>query len=318
MEQLRINIIRTYSTPLFEAAKNGHVRVVESLVRAGADKYIADPRSHHTPLLIACLNGHEQVVDLPLASGADASVKANFSVFFQDALSKGDRFKRALELLLKAATNKEMLLLEATQSRYIDGVEFFLNAGANPNKPDLSGSPLCSASRLGYVEVIELLLQAGADPNIEDCVVFNRGRTPLSCVVGRDFCGLRETAVRLKIVELLLKAGAKRDKADGNGYTPLYLAAEDGFVEVVELLLKADVDKNKGTKYGETPLRAASRAGHAPIVELLLAAGADTKSNEGRELAEAAENGHKCVVELLLNAGLDPKKVIVSSSRKGP
>lgn len=48
----------------------------------------------------------------------------------------------------------------------------------------------------------------------------------------------------LDIVEILIKAGAKVDCEDPRGYTPLLMAATEGYVKCVELLLKGGADPN--------------------------------------------------------------------------
>lgn len=42
----------------------------------------------------------------------------------------------------------------------------------------------------------------------------------------------------VKVVKLLLEAGADVNEKTGGGFTPLILAAENGHVEVVDLLMK--------------------------------------------------------------------------------
>jgi hypothetical protein len=59
------------------------------------------------------------------------------------------------------------------------------------------------------------------------------------------------------------------------GATPLYIASQNGRKDVVELLLRAGADKDKDTSDGCTPLYIASFNGHKDIVELLRRAGAD-------------------------------------------
>ena len=48
-----------------------------------------------------------------------------------------------------------------------------------------------------------------------------------------------------QVVELLLRAGADRDKGLTNGATPLFGAAQKGHAQVVEVLLRAGVDREK-------------------------------------------------------------------------
>lgn len=56
---------------------------------------------------------------------------------------------------------------------------------------------------------------------------------------------------------------------DGEGRTPLHLAAAGGHAATVELLLHNNADPNVRDAAGRTPLGAAEAAGHAAVAELL-------------------------------------------------
>ena len=58
----------------------------------------------------------------------------------------------------------------------------------------------------------------------------------------------------VETVQLLLSAGADKDKADNDGKTPLIRAAGEGHIETVRLLLSAGADKDKADSDGKTPL----------------------------------------------------------------
>jgi ankyrin repeat protein len=104
----------------------------------------------------------------------------------------------------------------------------------------------------------------------------------------------------------LLGAGADPNVAQGDGMTPLHLAAERGNVEMAKLLIGARANVNAKTRIGEyTPLHVASAGGHVQVVEALLSAGADASartSNSGvtpLHLAAMAPNGERAVTALL-------------------
>ena len=60
-------------------------------------------------------------------------------------------------------------------------------------------------------------------------------------------------------MELLLDAGADKEKADNNGYTPLHRAAQRGCIDVFGLLLERGADTHARTKAGKTALDLAMR-----------------------------------------------------------
>ena len=74
---------------------------------------------------------------------------------------------------------------------------------------------------------------------------------------------------------LLAKEGVDVNQAKQTlvmGYTPLFIASQNGHCEVVSMLLaKEGVDVNQARDDGATPLFAASSNGHCEVVSMLLA-----------------------------------------------
>ena len=79
----------------------------------------------------------------------------------------------------------------------------------------------------------------------------------------------------------LIERVADINKAEDDGRTPLYIAAQNGHEAVVRALIEAGADVNKARDGGATPLSASSqpvsnvaRGNHAAIVQRLWDAGA--------------------------------------------
>ena len=75
-----------------------------------------------------------------------------------------------------------------------------------------------------------------------------------------------------EIVELLLWAGADRERVNTKGETSLYFAVSQDHVQVVRLLFSASADKDKANNNGSTPLCRATANGNVELVRLLLKA----------------------------------------------
>jgi ankyrin repeat protein len=139
------------------------------------------------------------------------------------------------------------------------------------------------------------------------------------------------------MVTALLRAGARVDKTQSAGRTPLHKAAQRGHEAVVALLLsirprqplqrlsaalrcplqggwgtwrwwhccfKQGALVDKADSHGATPLYSAASSGHVAVVDLLLQAGVNSATNDGSTpLMFAAQEGHDAVVAALLRAG---------------
>ena len=66
-----------------------------------------------------------------------------------------------------------------------------------------------------------------------------------------------------------MEGGADIDKAADGGYTPLYIASEQGHADVVRVLLDNGADASLRTSDGETALQVATRCGHTEVMSLL-------------------------------------------------
>ena len=66
------------------------------------------------------------------------------------------------------------------------------------------------------------------------------------------------------------ESGADKDRARPDGITPLFIAAQKGFIEVARLLLEAGADKEKTRDDGVTPLCIAASSGHLQLARLFL------------------------------------------------
>ncbi|KAK2594021.1 hypothetical protein QQS21_008283 [Conoideocrella luteorostrata] len=129
------------------------------------------------------------------------------------------------------------------------------------------------AAQRGHVRIVRILLQRGnMDPNNTD----SDGRTPLFHAAVRD---------HEPVVRLLLAHGARIRRPDGGGRSVLHWAVLYRRLEVLRTLLEhwteheqASFDINAYDNVGWTPLHMAAHQGFEAGVELLLQCGADTNA----------------------------------------
>lgn len=117
---------------------------------------------------------------------------------------------------------------------------------------------------------VEYLLRAGADPT------GMRGYDAFHKIdhVGLEFTLPLAQAARaghVKIVRMLLRAGANPNEQYSEHLTALTDAASQGHVEVVRVLLAAGADRNHRSDLG-TALELAVKNHHAPVARLLRSA----------------------------------------------
>lgn len=124
------------ATALWCAACAGHLNVVKSLVKAGAD--VNHPtKTNSTPLRAACFDGRLDIVKYLTAHEADINIANKYN---------------------------NTCLMIASYKGHTEVVSFLLESGANPNEKALCGATaLHFASECGHVEVVKELLKYDAE-----------------------------------------------------------------------------------------------------------------------------------------------------------
>uniref|UniRef100_A0A8C3AIP6 Kinase D interacting substrate 220 n=1 Tax=Cyclopterus lumpus TaxID=8103 RepID=A0A8C3AIP6_CYCLU len=255
-------------TPLMVAAEQGHLEIVQELIRRGSNVNLDDVDCW-TALISAAKEGQIEVVRELLENNANLEHR---DMGGWTALMWG---------AYKGRTEVVQLLLEK---------------GANPNiTGQYSVYPIIWASGRGHAEIVHLLLQHGAKVNCSD----KYGTTPLIWAARKG---------HFDSVMHLLANGADVDQEGANSMTALIVGVKGGFTEVVKELLKRNPTVNMTDKDGNTALAIAAKEGHTEIVQDLLDAGTYVnildRSGETM-LIGAVRGGHVEIVRALLNKYAD-------------
>ncbi|KAM6170046.1 ankyrin repeat and SAM domain-containing protein 6 [Rhynchocyon petersi] len=294
---------------LMQAARFGHVSVAHLLLDHGAD-INAQNRLGASVLTVASRGGHLGVVKLLLEAGA-----------IVDPAGEQPRAGDSRDELLDITA-----LMAAIQHGHETVVRLLLEWGADPNHAarTVGWSPLMLAALGGRVGVAQQLVEKGA--NLDHLSVLEKTafEVALDCK-HRDLADYLDplTTVRPKTDEekrrpdifhalkmgnfQLVKEIADEDPnhvnmVNGDGATPLMLAAVMGQLPLVQMLVErhADVDKQDSV-HGWTALMQATYHGNKEIVKYLLSQGAD--------VALRAKNGYTAFdLVMLLN---DPDTELV-------
>jgi uncharacterized protein len=128
------------------SAQEGLLEITELLVNAGADIHEKDAHGQ-TPLRIAARNGREELVKYFLSKGSEVDTRGN-----------------------DGATPLE----QAANKGHLEIVKLLLEKGANINHRDNDGDcPLGEAAKNGFIDVVNYLLSKGADASLKN----NKGYT---------------------------------------------------------------------------------------------------------------------------------------------
>ncbi|KAG9390901.1 Ankyrin repeats (3 copies) [Carpediemonas membranifera] len=255
------------STALFQAARNGHDRVIELLLDTNPDLVDVVNKHNASSLYAATLYEHVACARALLERGAkpDHRTKSGGTPLIAAASSNNtDLVKTLLDAHASVDLRNgdgDTALMCACIKGHAHSARILLDAGANGSFISKSGSCLCNAAWGGHDDLVLLLLQGGIDADVTEL----SGATPLIWAVLGD---------RPACVRLLLQAGCDLNARRKDGSTVTFIAAEKGYLEVLRLLVGsgANVEIPRKGKLGRsptTPREIAQSKGHTDCVALL-------------------------------------------------
>lgn len=284
-------------SPLHMSAERGYDTMSRLLLAAGVDPSLPTS-SGATAMHLAAANGHLTVVNALMKANADASAHHNsygYSVLHL-AVESGD--EEVVRLLIEANVDVSQqdadgctALHRAATKGHSKVVHMLLKSNANIAAKDKDcWTPICFAAYHGHHEVVDFLLKANAEVSVQD----KNGWTPLQLAASQG---------HRKVVDRLIKAGADVCIKDGDGYSALHYTAKNGYRDIVELLIKQNADVSASDLEGWTALHCAARGGHEEVVELLIKNNANlsVRSNTGLTALHCASGGnHVKVADILI------------------
>lgn len=190
---------------LMRASARGDAKAVERLLREGANPNATDRKSRHV-LNLAVRSGNLATVSLLIKHGAEV-----------DGAGPG------LTPLGAAAVGENAEILD-----------MLLRSRANVNQPSQQGTtPLMLAAASGRPNTVARLLKCGAQVD----AVSTDGRTALMRAVDKY-----AQHPSLKVVELLMRAGANPKRADREGRTAVDLARQSGHDTLADAIERSAED----------------------------------------------------------------------------
>jgi ankyrin repeat protein len=287
----------------------------------------------YTAMILANKRGYTDVVDLLKKAGAKDKQRKDFKTI------------EANEIEMPELTELEQAVL----ANDIERVRFLMANGADPNAVDpYDRTALMFASERGYTNIVKLLLEYGSDVNAREvggCTALmlasERGYTDIVKLllehtddttyinaktkawyycrpkIREGYCTYRYTALRKAeingykdVVDLLKKAGAKRDDNEDINKTLLAMAI-DADTKGVRYLIDEGADVNAKDDNGKTVLMFAAEMGSSDLIEYLIENKADVNAmdNDGNTALLGAVQGFSlyqtCIVKMLIDYGAD-------------
>ncbi|XP_059179297.1 uncharacterized protein LOC131958339 [Physella acuta] len=268
------------------AAKNGNFNKAEQLIKQrniGLDIDCKDKRTGNTALIWAARRGHVKIIELLLKNGADTTLCNHES---QTAVEVAAPSVRTV-LLDWVETHKELnekLLLQAAWQGNLSVISEILSSNSrnlNINCRNAEGfTPLMLVARdmqlferlsvqlnryYSPVQVAEELIKAKADIHITD----HDGRSSL------HYASQSHANCADQMVNVLISKGMDFELRDKKLFTPIHLAAQQGNTNTVAALADSGSNVNVKGFAGWTPLHVSSYNNHQQTVSALLGYGAD-------------------------------------------
>ena len=291
-------------------------------------------RRIHTPLMVACLYCHIDIVVYLISRGADTKLVNDYGVTAFEMIGINTNPQ-----ITKNDINTFKLKCQEALLKY-NGMS--INIELKKNKCVVCHAP--AISKCGKCSLVYYCCREHQKTNWKNhklsCVVTNKVITiqnKLRCAIsssdisivthildknpeyvhvstgiGEKYVShlMRAASSTPQMVKLLIKRGADvNDGTNSNGFTPLMMASQYGYIDSLLVFIKSGALLNIQDQYGCSALEYACQGGRVQCVRLLIKAGASVNMVNNTYgstcLIVAAENGHTDIVQLLIDSGAE-------------
>ncbi|KAK2875038.1 hypothetical protein FQN49_001836 [Arthroderma sp. PD_2] len=319
-------------TPLYYACERNNLEIAKLLLSRGASAAVG-------PLLVKpAANGKTRMVQLLLRAGADIEAEIMGKTPLYAASAKG--YTKITKLLLDKGANTESVnyinwrpLYAASHNGHVWTVKALVEKGACLTAANNHGSTaLHAASELGHACVVKILLDAGADParvngwkrsaldmaaEMGHELTFKVLMTKARVVSGNHRFGTLLNAIAyggsLNLIRLIIEGyGLDCDYTDDQNRNAAHLAARGGHVEILKYLLEKGIDPQSTDSTGRGIVHYAACGGSAEAVRMALAAlppGSEISKSVWSPLHWACRAGSIEIVNILREYGVQDSTV---------
>ncbi|KAK7099181.1 uncharacterized protein [Littorina saxatilis] len=278
---------------LLSAARDGDCSKIEQLLVQRSDIIVdidcKDKRTGNTALIWAAKRGHNKILQLLLRHGADPTLR-NYEAQTALEVATGGTKTMLLDSVNRASECSHRLLLQAAWQGNLEVIRRLLSSGKvlDINCQNAEGlTPLMLVARdvqlferlavqlnkhYNPVEVAKEMMKARADVHACD----NDGR---SCL---HYAAQSRATVAEKLVQTFIGGGSEPAQLDKRQYAPIHWASQIGNTNVVVALLDGGSQVNSRGFAGFTPLHISAHNDHQRTAVTLLQHGADVTLTDDR------------------------------------
>lgn len=266
---------KTELRPIHLAARLGSTKVLQSLINGGCNVN-SQTGFGDTALMICARYKHEECLRILASTGTDFGLvnsdgqcassvaeSARWSLSFKQVTLDVIRDGKVVQSSNKSVFSPLMFVTRANDAEALKKLVEFCRADIDFDEQDENGyTAAMVAAASGHLEAFKLLVYAGANVKLHN----KRGETAMKLS--------EENQNGDEFEKVVLEHALETKRESSMRFYPLHRAARRGELDRVRMLISGDCDVNGLDGDGYTPLMLAAIGGHASLCELLISFGA--------------------------------------------